>query len=64
MAYVRSIEYAFCTSCGAMITNEDIRAEGVIRVLDGVGSMYFHLRCFELSDYDRRGAVIDRPGGK
>ena len=55
MIYVRSVESAICTACAALITNDDILADGVIRVLDGSGPMYFHLRCFELSDDDRRG---------
>jgi len=64
MTYVRSVEYVMCTVCGALIKNKEILADGVVRVLDGIASTYFHLRCFELWDDNRREAAVNRPAGK
>jgi hypothetical protein len=53
MFYVQSVEGGACTACGALITNSELMA-GVVRVMDRTGPKQFHMRCFELSNGERR----------
>jgi hypothetical protein len=52
MVDVRSSEDGVCTGCGRVLTNTELVTEGVIKVLDRVGPMLSHLRCFELRCFE------------